>query len=279
MAFGNSAKKASQNTAQDSNSQNVFLPLTAGTRVIRVQPGAEEIRFKRHWVAQEQDGTWIPAPGYNPKDTRPKKPVTVAVFDPNRGSFIGESLKWRDNPIDRWITANNIDSYAQEQFVLSVLDRTMVRKDAEGKAHWPNINNEYPEIEGLAAKAQHNTPMILGGSSGDPDGKSLYAGLIRLLKTTIGADGEILSIYDFDIKIVTSGTGKNTQRDVRDDARSVGTLPEHLATMPQYDIAAWLKPWPNDAISALFAGKEYNEVIAEYNIVQFPKLVPVFDVE
>lgn len=273
--FGRSANTKKNTDSADKNTAgNIFLNTKNGIRVFRVPHGQEEIRVKRHWLALNDDGSYEPKFGYSEGDKRRAVPVIVAVWNPDEDRWVGDSKNWRNNPIDRWVAgldeADREKKYAQDVFFLNVLDLTKIIVGEDGTECYPDENMKYaakgtPKVNGVI--------KILTGSSGEPDGKSLYAHLLRTAKSALDDDGEVISIYGYELRLVTSGKGKDTNRGFNMGA--VRPMPKEYENLPVYDLAAMCKPWPNDAIQALMDGADYNEVVKQYGIVLYPPLITV----
>lgn len=277
MGFGRSAVTKVATNAPEERREQIIWDMKRGIKVFRLPVGSEEVKIKRHWLSQNPDGTWEPRFGYNPLDKRRSVPITVARWDPVVNRWVGSVPNWRANPIDRLINAldkaDQDGKYAQEVFYLNVLDLTPVRIESDGTIHYPDDKMKYPEASGSSERRVLGKMRILAGSSGDPDGKSLYANLIRLAKSALNDDGEPLSIYDYEIRLVTTGQGKETNRSFNMGA--VRDTPAEYASIPMYDFSTWPCIWPNDAVEELMAGGEYPEVVDKYNIKLYPDVVGV----
>lgn len=276
MGFGRSANTKLTQTAQE-NRESIFLDIKRGIRTFRLPQGAEEVKVKRHWLALNTDGTWEPKFIYNPNDKRRSIPITVARWNADMGRWDGAERNWRRNPIDEWVTSQGeggVDTdkmYAQELFYLNVLDLTPVRVTDDGTIHYPDEGMKYPAAAVNGKKVVSGTMKILTGSSGDPNGKSLYANLVRLAKSALNDDGDPIDIYDFEIRLVTTGQGKDTNRSFNMGA--VRPMPKDYKSVPMYDFSSWPQIWPSDAISSLMQGQDYTEVLNEYGLKLYPELL------
>jgi hypothetical protein len=252
----------------------VILEVKRGIRVLRLPQGSEEVKIKRHWMSQNEDGTWEPRFGYNPMDKRRSVPVTVARWNPDTSRWEGDNANWRQNPIDRWIATLSEEDrrtkYAQELFYLNVIDLTPVRIDTDGEIHYPDDTMKYPTAPATAKKGVVGKMRILSGSSGDPNGKSMYANLTRLAKGALDEDGESLSIYDYDIRLMVTGQGRDSVKSFNMGA--VRPLAEEYAGLPKFDFRTWPPIWPNAAIEELMNGGDYSSVIDTYNLKVYPDL-------
>lgn len=276
MSFGRSAntKTASSNNAEN-RSESIFLDTKRGIRTFRIPHGTEEVKIKRHWLSLNPDGTWEPKFVYNANDKRRSIPVTVARWNADAGRWEGAERNWRSNPVDKWVaTLDGVDvskMYAQEIFYLNVLDLTPVRKGADGTVFYPDENMKYvPEAASLP-KAVAGDIKLLSGSSSEPTGKSLYANLIRLAKSALNDEGDPISIYDFEIRLVTTGMGKETNRSF--NMGTIRPMPNEYKGLKVYDLAKWPQVWPNEAIADLMQGADYAETVTRYNIGLVPDLV------
>lgn len=275
MGFGRSANTKLTPATQE-NRDNIFLDIKRGIRAFRLPHGSEEVKIKRHWLALNPDGTWEPKFIYNPNDKRRSVPITVARWNADSGRWDGDERNWRNNPIDKWVAAQGEDGvdtdkmYAQELFYLNVLDLTPVRVTEDGVIHYPDEGMKYSAAAANGKKSVSGTIKILSGSSGDPNGKSLYANLIRLAKSALNDEGEPIDIYDFEIRLVTTGQGKETNRSFNMGA--VRPMPAEYKSLQVFDFSNWPQIWPNEAISSLMEGQDYAEVLTEYGIKLYPEL-------
>ena len=280
MGFGRSANtKSTAPTNSDTRSDSIFLDTKQGIRTFRIPVGTEEVKIKRHWLCLNSDGTWEPKFVYNPNDKRRSIPVTVAKWNADSGKWEGSDRNWRNNPVDRWVAA--LDSsdtdiskmYAQEIFYLNVIDLTPVRKSPDGKVFYPDESMKYATEAATFPKVIAGDVKLLSGSSSDPGGKSLYANLIRLSKSALNDEGDPISIYDFEIRLVTTGQGKNTNRSFNMGA--VRGMPKEYSSLKVFDFSSWPSVWSNDAIQELMEGSDYLAVVEKYGIELTPKLVDV----
>lgn len=274
MSFGRSAITKSASLPEEKR-ENVIMELKRGIRVFRLPRGSEEVKIKRHWLSQAEDGKWEPRFGYNPLDKRRSVPITVARWSPASNRWEGDNANWRHNPIDRWIQtlseAERQGKYPQEMFYLNVIDLTPVRIDDSGDFHYPDDAMKYPTAPATAKKGVVGKMRILPGSSGDPNGKSLYANLIRLAKGALNDDGEPLDIYDYEIRLVQTGQGKDTNRGFNMGA--VRPIAAEYAGLPLFNFETWPTVWPNAAIEELMEGAEYADIISKYNLKVYPDVV------
>lgn len=278
MGFGRSANTKVTQVNQE-NRESMFLDIKRGIRTFRLPVGSEEVKVKRHWLALNPDGTWEPKFVYNPNDKRRSVPITVARWNADEGAWEGSTRNWRRNPIDEWVSAqgeNGVDTdkmYAQELFYLNVIDLTPVRIADDGTVYYPDESMKYPQAAATARKSVAGSMKILSGSSGDPNGKSMYANLIRLAKSALNDDGERIDVYDFEIRLVTTGQGKETNRSFNMGA--VRPVPKEYKSLPMYNLKNWPQVWPNEAIKSLMDGTDYLDVVNEYRINLYPQVMEV----
>jgi hypothetical protein len=288
MAFGQSAKTpAPKREAKTQANQNIFMDVKRGLRVFRLI--GDEIRVKQHWLAKEQDGKWVPS-FYIKGDKRERKPVNVAVFDPdmgNHGVWIGSNDDWRDNPIGKYIDAIDDEElqkklFAREVFYINALDRTPVKILDDETIVYPDPKNKYPAgTEHIVAKP-HNKLLIMQGSSGrvrddngDITGDHMYARMLRCVESgEIDPDTSILlPPHTYDIRLITTGEGTSTNRDFtitpnRDEI--------DWSKYQMYDLTTWPTIWPADALQALMDGSaEYMELVKQYNIKLYPDQIAI----
>jgi len=72
-----------------------------------------------------------------------------------------------------------------------------------------------------------------------------------------------LSLQEFDILLVTTGSGKDgkSTKAMQQVDEEEGPLPRELLMLPRYDLAKISAPFPNEAVQDLLDGKDYNEVM------------------
>ena len=288
MAFGKSAKTAKAKfTAQnkDNTDNNIFLNMrTPGSRLLRVPhgKGTDEVKFLRHWIAMNEDGTWEPS-FYDPSDRRPKKPVTIARWNHVTENWDSSGTSWDDNPIDAWIRTLDAEDRkgkrVQERFYLNVIDRTRIVKASDGKIVYPDAVGKFPAEYADQIPTQHNRVLILDGSSSNPDENldTTYADIYVTLTTTANEEGTICHPSEYDLfLIISEGINPKTKKkktNYKFTPRAVSTLPEELANLQVFDLDTYPMVWPNAAIEELFSGADYMETVKKYNIKLYPDLV------
>ncbi len=291
MAFGSSAKTPAktQQSTQPKQNVNIFMDTKRGLREFRLM--GNEVRVKQHWLAKEMiDGKacWVPS-YYVPNDKRERKPINVAIFDPELGdgTWIGSNDRWYDNPIADYVNAIDDEDtkkklFAKEVFYINVLHRTHVKTLEDGTLVYPDPKGKFPAgTEQLVAKP-HNEVLLLQGSSGkvhdehgDITADHMYAKLLRCLESgEIDPDsGNQIAPHLFDIRLVTTGAGIDTKRDFTiTPNRDV----IDWSNYEMFDLTTWPSIWPNEAIQALMDGDiDYAQAVKEFGIKQFPDRVPV----
>jgi hypothetical protein len=121
-----------------------------------------------------------------------------------------------------------------------------------------------------------NQVRVIQGTSGrtDPPGKHFFQQFYNLIGTFEDGDGTIRDLWEYDLVIKITGIDTETVRALTPQPNFKPT-PEDMVFAPRYDLAAFAKPWPNDAIEDVLNDRDYNEVVAEYGIVTQPQLKPV----
>jgi len=115
---------------------------------------------------------------------------------------------------------------------------------------------------------------ILEGSYGKPasqGGKHLFAQFEQLAATFEDNDGIIRRLGEFDLRMTTTGEGIDTVRAIRPLNR-FGLLPDEANFGTRYDLETWTRPWPDEVIERLIDGEDYNDLVTEFELVQFPAL-------
>lgn len=116
-----------------------------------------------------------------------------------------------------------------------------------------------------------NKIRILEISTGEMGGKHTFQQLADLANSVEDSDGLIRRLPEFDLKLRTQGSGIKTTYSIRNTS-NFKPLPNEVAQLPRYNLRQWLAPWPDAAIEALLNEEDFNEVVAEHNIVLFPSL-------
>lgn len=197
--------------------------------------------------------------------------------------------RW-DNPF--WELAKATDKGSEERkafkehFLINVVDKTPVIFDDQGYPVYPDEHGKYI-ISALGTLLKEpvkgdpeplNQIRILQGTSGrtNPPGKHFYQDFVNLIGTVENPDNPklVYNMHEFDISINVHGAGRDTQRSAN-PTLNLKPLPDSLIYAPRYDLATWAKPWPNEAIEELLSGHDYNEVMKQYEIQQYPQLKAV----
>lgn len=297
MGFGSTVKPAGSSAAASSSGGNfsatgTFVPITGtsedtpanvkgGTRIFRLLPQLDKagqiVKVDGLEVTAQEYAylsVWLDVNIANKEGvvTRGRREVRMDV-----------ARKW-DNPYWKRI-ADKTEKGSQQRrdqsakFVMNVLDRTPVLMRPDGSYLYPNEHAEFtilPNGKWVPAEAGTGQRLdqirILQGSHGESGGRSLIAGILLALKNFDNEDGSAVIPHKVNIKLAVSGAGKKVERYIGVIASQV-PVEESLLFAPRYDLAAFAKPWPDEAVNALIDGAEYNEVVKTFGLVTFPKLV------
>lgn len=157
------------------------------------------------------------------------------------GQKVGRSIiVGRDNPIKDYM-----DSLGKEN-----------SKYARPTHRWRcNVMDRTPTDRGERV----NKVMILEGGKRLLDEISPLDGRVRSRRDF----SKKLSLQEFDILLVTTGSGKENKstKAMQQLDDEEGPLPHELLILPRYDLAKISMPFPNDAVQDLLDGKDYNEVM------------------
>lgn len=234
--------------------------------------------------------------------TRPRR----IMLDVNAGGDINKSRF--HNPLWKYIS-ENYEKGTQERnaiklmFALNVWDMTPVMRNKEGVIFYPAEDGTWtlqafgnsgklldPKKDKDQLPEHYNADMedaldqgyavplnkvrILEGSYGksaSEGGKHLFAQLEMLANTVEDGDGIIRNLGEFDLRMSTTGKSTDTVRAIRNLNR-FNPLPDEANLAPRYDLATWTRPWSDESIEELIAGRDYNEVVEENGYVLFPLL-------
>lgn len=249
MAFG----KGTQRPAQDQTAfEPVYLKLSEGERIVRILD-QEETEFWRYWLS----GPKFPNLGKG-------KSIVVGKSGPIR-SFMDEIGE--EDPSFRKV---------QRRFLLNVLDRTPVKKTSKGIAVYANAKGQFPgsfDDEDLSTRviAPNNKVLVMEFGSTLLEGMAMVHDSGVRSRTT----HEPLSIWEYDIKITTRGTGMNTVRLVLPD-QDQAPLPDELFALSKYDLSTMVRPMPIEAQERLLNGDDYSVVIKELGWDRPQAIVPQF---
>ncbi len=126
-----------------------------------------------------------------------------------------------------------------------------------------------------ALEGGHAEPLnkirIFEGSYGKPGGRHLFAQFDTLVNTVEDGNGLLRNLGEFNLRLFTTGSDMNTSRSIR-NLNNYSLLPTEANFGNRYDLETWTKPWPDDAVQRIIDGEDYVEIIAEYNLAQFPQL-------
>lgn len=238
MAFGKSTERNKGNSGGEVREQ-IYLRLQPGEKTIRILD-EEETPFWRYWM-QVSIG-----PGQ-----KAGRPVITG----------------RGSPIDRYMASleegdPNL-AKKQQRMLLNVLDRTWVKKNSKGQAVYADESYEYPKTDPGTGEdltriepEPHNKVLIL------EFGPQLMQDFMLLDKRTRSREDprKLLNIWEFDVKIITRGKGRDTvHKAFADDDKS--PLSQDLLALPRHDLVSMTLPLPNEACQRILDGEAFQEVI------------------
>jgi hypothetical protein len=131
--------------------------------------------------------------------------------------------------------------------------------------------DKLPSPDQAASASPLNEVRIIEGSYGKQGGKHFFAQFEDLLDVE-DADGLSRTLTEFPLKITVNGTELDTVRSVRNMPRFI-TPDKEVALQPRYDLKTWLTPWPDEMVTRLLDGEDFNELVEEYHIVLYPTLI------
>lgn len=225
----------------------------------------------------------------------------MAGGDPNKAKF--------RNPLWEFI-ADNYPQGSQQRnaikntFAMHVWDMTPVMRNDEGVLFYPAEDETWrlqaygqngklidPKAKGVKLPEHWNadpeealenewaTPrnkvVIFEGSYGKPakeGGKHLFAQFEQIVGTVEDGNGVIRNLGEFDMLLNVTGEGKDTQRAIRALNR-FQPLPDEANFAARYDLALYTTPWPDEAIQRLIELEDYNEIVTEFQLEQYPQLI------
>lgn len=290
MAFGSTLSERPVRTAVDGESTQTYeyqwIPLNGGNKKDRlVKGGNRKIRMLPELDANRKlvldgDGNTVPAT---------ENRFLEVWVDVNLGGQTVPRriiLDWRrqfDNPYWNMIAEPTPPKSPQRKaqrhkFAMNVVDLTPVLQDAEGRYVYPDENGVYQ----LSAQGKfvepitgRGTPLrkvrILESTAGDKGGRHFLQQLITQITGVEDGDGEPRQAHEVDLLISITGIDVDTQRPIRTTA-NFSPLPDELIYAPRYNLAEWTKPWPDEAVTLLLQGADFNEVIEQFGITLFPSL-------
>jgi hypothetical protein len=286
MAFGKMIESSAGSSGQSFTGKMPFISSKEGKRVVRFLPTVET-RKKNARIAELRGLTQTPEVERELKSliATPDEvllgetalhvwmPVKRGGVEVQRRIFVDYST--------RSLLPKALNDRISRRFFMNVLDKTYVIKQDGGSLVYPNNQNQFI-IEGKEPKTitdqrpvRNMDIMIFEGSvsSGNNGRMGLLNEIEELSKSIYDdATGELEYLTNVDIEIVTRGKGIQTTRAVYVGVNR-DPVPEEVFTIPLYDLSAFVKPYPADAVKDLLAGKEYNDVINSYKIVAIPRQI------
>lgn len=267
MAFGSTMTPQSQARDTDQTTENVYLNLKPGTRVIRLR--SEEVRYREVWldIVMTSKG-------------KSKRPIITSVM--RDGRWVGD---YWNNPIEAYYDSalgerskenkarNNKSS--KDRFVCNVLDRTEVVFDGND-VFYPGEGNKFEKGDADLARP-HNKIMLLSGSNGNAGGKHLLQEIKTCFENAMDfqTGKKFTNIMSLDLRIITTSVpaAKDTYGIKRTMAQGFDSkpLPPELEELELYDLS-YLKPWPPEAQEELLDGEDYYVTAEKYGIQLYPKL-------
>lgn len=228
------------------------------------------------------------------------------MLDPFAGGDINTS-KFK-NPLWKFIQDNYAKGSRERNaiklaFALNVWDMTPVMRNAEGILFYPAEDDQWrlqaygnngklidPKDKFVKLPEHYKMDMeeaieqgfaeplrkirILEGSYGKPaaqGGKHLFAQFEQIAKTFEDHTGMIRNLGEFDLRLTTTGVEIDTIRAIRPVNR-FAELPPEANFGARYDLETWTRPWPDEVIERLIEGDDYNDLVEEYQLAQFPAL-------
>lgn len=261
MGFGSMIKSAASEVGgSDSKLPNVFLDVREGKRTFRFIP--DPSNPNEPLMGEIVNSIWLPVK---------KDGMTV-----QRRIFV-------DGAGERLIPADSAEK-VKRRFFINVFDRTRVVKFPDGSVLYPNVKNEFWKRDGdrnvqvtdIKPEANGRIMVLEGSVSLRADRRGgLLNEIDDLSKTLFDEDGlTIIPITSVDIEMVTRGTGMATTRTVH-PGMNREPFPKAALELPVYDLKAFTKPWPVEAVKELLSGGDYSAILNTYNIPVIPPLMSV----
>jgi hypothetical protein len=264
MAFGKTMTPESPQRETDQTTENVYLNLKEGTRVIRIR--SDEVRYKVVWL----DNVTTPK-------GKAKRPVITSVM--RDGRWVGD---YWNNPLETHFDATlgersrenkaRASKSSKDRFVCNVLDRTEVVFEGTD-VFYPGSGNKFEKGSADLARP-HNKIVLLEGSNGKEGGKHFLQAIKTCFENALDfkTGKNFKDIVDFDLRIITTSTNDTygINRTVAQGFDS-NPLPAELEELDLYDLT-YLKPWPEEAQEELLAGEDYYVTAEKYGIQLYPKL-------
>ncbi len=290
MAFGQTVTEKKVRTATDGEATQSFewqwIPLNGGNRKDKeVKGGARKIRL----LPEIKDGKVVVDEGGKPVAATESRFLEVWMDVMKDGQMKPQRiiLDWRkpfDNPYWELVAQPTEKGSPQrraqrQKFALNVIDLTPVLVSENGRYVYPDEEGVYR----IGATGQFvdtpegkPTPLrkvrILEQSAGDAGGRHFLQQVIDAVTNLEDGDGEPRQPHEVDLLIKVTGIDVDTRRSLRPTA-NFNPLPDELVFAPRYDLDAWTKPWPDEAVIALINGADFNEVVEQFNIQLFPELM------
>lgn len=304
MAFGATQEKAKQATTGDEVAfEWPWIPLNGGHKT-ELKGGIRKIRLLPE-LNEHGELVVVPVVDRTGKVVKDKMtPVTATETrfteiwwkfmvdgqERPRRIFVSSDNPW-NNPYwegcSNFVGAKSTEKGSPERkamkqrFCINVLDRTPVIINADGYPVYADENGVYcltaagRKVDVLTGTPEpFNKIRILEQTAGQSGGRHFFQQLVDLIGTVEDSDGVIRDLFEFDVIVKITGADINTNRSAKPTA-NFKSLEESFIFAPRYDLVTWAKPWPNDAIESLLNGRDYNEVVAEFDIQQYPQLTPV----
>lgn len=278
MAFGSKLKEKvnASGSGEGQTFESYLVDNHEGVRIFRILPAlsedgkildepVEEYVWREYWAKGIRDGT----------------EVTVRVVLDWRNPF--SDPLWK-HISERFEKGSKERKGFRTRFAINVLDKTPVLYTDDGQVVYPDGKGNYTRIASTSNKELPkpltgdakplNKVRLLVGSSGAEGGNH---DLQKLLDTVNDVDnpntGEKAKPHHFDLKWKITGKEFNDIRRNFHLTANYTTLAPAFALLPRYDLESWVRPWPHDAISELLEGRDLNELIEEYRIELYPKLM------
>ncbi len=234
--FGHSAQKREQQST--TVYESAYLRFGEGERIVRILDRSKT-EFWRYWMDVNVNGK------------REGRSITIASK--------------RESPIARYFDAIGFGNPGfrgiNRRLLLNVLDRTPVKKTAQGLTVYADAKGVYPSThsyENISASpiVQNNKVYIMEFGPQLLDNLLMLHERIRSQRTY-----EPLPLWQFDVKIISKGKGIDTTRVAFPDDQT--PLSEELLALPKYDLTQVAKPMPVEYQQKLLDGADYNEVMKE----------------
>lgn len=303
MAFGSSMKKQTPQTDGERKVyESQWIPKVAGSRLFRILPALDA--DGQLILTPRLSEAGIPLTEGNKKNGKPLMAVepegeigflsawweVMIDGSPQKRRIIMDAERENarfNNPLWKYIQENYAKGSPERKAIkwlcaLNVYDMTPV-VHWEGNVYYPD--NSKPAKYAIQAGigngklvnpvdgevAPLNAIRILEISTGEPGGKHVFQQLADLANSVEDTEGLIRRLPEFDLKFTTQGEGIGTTYSIRNTA-NFKPLSNDVIALPRYNLAEWLKPWPDEMIQRLLDGDDYNELVEEYNITLFPSL-------